>query len=707
VSTITFAFRNGLTTLRYHFFARCQFLSAKGYALITNGLDPNTKWDPDVGLSNLLLRAPADEVYPAITFAPSPDGKIYGNGMKWRIRYKNSQTGEVSGMSPIPTIGLNLGDSKTSGSADYLGQIAYFTVYGVATTYGVDTIQLFRNTAQQDEVWYLVDEKSNPGASTTVSFTDNFGDEDIWNNELAEITPNPTYFVPHPTPCARSFLHGTGRVMLYGFIPMGAYRAGTAAVTAGSNTVTGANTHWHRGREGQQFKFITDPDRVVYRIIEVTDQTSMKVTPVPPADVSATTYEILDDRDGRQIFMLWPTSPAQFDPRDVLTVGLDKADTVKYVFSIGSTTFCFTRHHVYEMENDRTGDPAQSTRFTIRANIGCVGLWAACATPFGIVFVSDNGVYIFDGTGVPVPLGEANPFDDFSPKDQFARMDPALWDHVYAYYDSDHNRVGISYCPVEVAAMTEQLSFDPHQGWRGPWRRPVFASGKLRNAEGDDVFLLGDQFGQLLLEEDIVTDLVAPVSGTVLTRDSTVVFTSTASVFTSAMVGASIVFDDGAGNYQVNWIARYVSATQVVLLLVPSTALVAGWTFKVGGIYWIARTAFIDLGEPGQPKTIREIMLRYDRVLVGTDNLVLDITSDGKAYTPALDTTTPSTGGLIKATAGVNVGGTAFTLRASGRAIYGNPKLTNILAHVIVSGGNADPTVGDTKKVVITPTVTS
>ena len=708
--SFTFSANRVYSLVRDHLLTRSQFLSAKGYAIRTNGIDPNIKIDSDVGVSNLLLRAPVDETYPAVTAFPTPEGKIVGTGMKWRVRYKNSQTGEVSGLSPIPSVGLNLGSYVATGSVTYLGDTAYFTVYGVATTYGVDTIQLFRNTSSQDTTWYLIDEKSNPGAAATVSFEDNFGDEDIWNNEQSGIFPNPSYYVPHPPPCARSHLHSTGRVMLYGIIPMGAYRAGTAAVTAGSNTVTGTGTHWSRAREGQKFRFITDPDRVVYRIVEVFTQTSMAVTPIPPASVSTTTYEILDDRDGRNIFMLYPTSPAQHDPLDVLTVGLDRADPVKYVFAIGSVTFCLTRHHIYEFENDRSEDPTENTRYTTRANIGCVGLWAACATPFGIVFVSDNGVYIFDGNGLPVPLGGSAPFDDFLPRTQFQRMEPAVWDHVYAYYDSDHNRVGISYCPTEVLADTEQLSFDPKAGWRGPWRRPVFSAGRLMNAEGDEVFMLGDQMGNLMLEEDIATDLVAPVSGTVLTKDSAIVFTASAAVFTSGMMGASIVFDDGAGNYYVNWIARFVSTSQVVLMLLPSTALVTGWTFKVGGIHWTAKTAFIDLGEPGQPKVIREIAARYERVTGGVDTLVLDATSEGKAITESADSATAnfaSTGGLVKATLGPNVGGTAFTLRFSGRAIYGQPKVTALNAKMSVNSGNEDPTAGDAKKCVMTPTQTT
>ena len=713
-TAITFKFLSGnlYSFLQDSFTARSQIRGARGYAIRTNGLDPNLKLDSDAGLSDLLLRAPADEVYPATTSAPDPYSKIFGNDYRWRIRWKNSQTGEVSGLSPIPAVGLNLGVEPTTGS--YVGQRAYFTIYGVNSTFtnplattrvGVDTIQLFRNTSGQSEIWYLVDEKSNPGSASTVSFEDNFPDEEIWNNEIAGIIPNPSYYTPHPPPCVHSFQHSTGRLWLYGTIQMGAYRVGTADATIGSTTILGTSTHWHRGMEGQQIRFITDPDRVVYRIVQVSNQRTMAVTPPAPA-ANTGAYEILDDRDGRNIYMMQPLSPAQHDPLDVLTVGLDRADPVKFVFGLGSSTFALTRHRLYELENSQTESPRVTTRFVERAPIGCVGLWAACEVPGGVVFVSDTGVMLFDGQGLPTPLGGGSPLDDFLPKTQFAGIDRGVANDIYAYWDDVNKRVGISYCPAGVMAQARQLSYDPKAGWRGPWRRPVFSAGHMRNADGRDVFLLGDQLGNLLLEEDIVTDLVTPQTGTISTVEKALSFTATGTPFASDCTGASIVFDDGAGNYYVNWIAKRISSSRVYLWLMPEAALTAGWTFKVGGIHWTAKTAFIDGGESMLPKNMKHLGMRWERVSGVADNLVVEAISDGGTITESADTASPLTGGLVKGDANLNVGGTAFTLRLSGRAIYGHPRITAAYAQVNVRSGTSEATASVSSKVVLTPTVT-
>lgn len=711
-------FNNSETTFRYDPMARVDILSAKGYALLCNGLDPNTKWDPENGQSDLFMRGPQNEIIPAITFAPSSEGKIFGSGYKWRYRFVNSKTGETSGMSPLPVVGLNLG-TVTSGSS-FMGQTAYMRFEGVDTA-GVDTFEILRNTSGQDDVFYVIDKTTNPGSGSYISFTDNRSDDEIWNNEQAALRPNPSYFEPHPPPCARLFQHATGRVWLYGRRPTGTYTRGTIQTIVGlpifggpifqatGPTVTGSGTGWHRGLEGQALRLDTDLSKTIFRIIEVNSTTSLNVSPIPSRDTTLNgTYQILDDIDTRNIYMTQPSSPIQFDPLDVITIGQDRSDNLTGVFAWQGETYALTRRRLYRLSDDISEDPVGTVRINKVADVGCVGLWAWTETPFGVVFVSEKlGVTLFDGMNV-MPLGSPTMWHDFLPKTQFEGFDEGLLFDCLVYWSPKNRRITVSYCPEGTMLQVEQLEFDPTtKTWRGPWRRPMHSAGTLIDSLGEDVELVGDQFGGLYKVGDSSNDVVdSPTSGTVASVESKIAVTMSGTpLFTDSMVGASIVFDDGAGNYYTNWIARVATTSQIILMYHPTVDIAADWTFIVGGINWIARTGYLDLGEPMLPKHLHHIGVRYETMVTNVDNLVVEGTSEGRAFTAAADTASETeVQGLIKGDANLHIGGMAFQLRLSGRASYGGPRVTRLIANMVVNQGTADGKEGDTGKVVITPT---
>ena len=231
----------------------------------------------------------------------------------------------------------------------------------------------------------------------------------------------------------------------------------------------------------------------------------------------------------------------------------------------------------------------------------------------------------------------------------------------------------------------------------------------LRVPSGEDIFYLTDQLGNIHIEDGAVYDgYTSAVSGTILTVDNPITITASAAIFQNAMVGSSIVFNDGAGNYQTNFVARRVSSTQVVLLLQPATALAIGWTFIVGAIHWKATTGFLDLGEPMQPKRLSHVGLRIEPMVTSTDSVVVQAASEGETMAESADTAGQSeTQGLIKLDANLNAGGNAFQIRLSGRASNGGPKVTAMVAKVNVHAGTKAGTDGDQKKVVLTPTASA
>ena len=100
---------------------------------------------------------------------PSVGGKVFGNGLKWRFRYVDTNRNVYTGMSPIPAEGLNLGVEVPDGSADWMGVRAYFQLPGTAAV-GVNRVELLRNTTEQDDIWYVVADIAKAAAGHELRF---------------------------------------------------------------------------------------------------------------------------------------------------------------------------------------------------------------------------------------------------------------------------------------------------------------------------------------------------------------------------------------------------------------------------------------------------------------------------------------------------------------------------------------------------------
>lgn len=680
---------------------RYGMVPAPGMLLCLNGISENTRMAAPTeevlpGLP-LMIEAPRAELVPMLT-GPTQEGRIFGKGYKWRYRYVRSLTGEASGLSPIPSEGWDLGSEE---GADYVGETAIIGLeVGLGTfPYVQDRVELFRNTSGQESLWLKVAEAEYDGSSTQVYFTDNLSDEELSSKEDAALKPNPSYLDGIMPAMSKCHIHSTGRAMYYGVRRRGRmYSTGNSdQMTEGSNDFS-PTFYNGAGRElvGFRFRPLTDTtdadidDDTNYRIVSLSS-----ISPAAKSTVTVKTWEIVDDRDGRMVYQSEPGAPSQIDPTKAFSVGLDRDDDLMHIFQMGGVTFSASRRRLIRWDEDNSDAPHFTTRFQIVAEEGQAGLDAGVVTPFGYVFVNERGVRVFDGASVGA-LGVGSVYEDFPAAEQFIRFEMDNLADVLTIYDPDHNKVHVSYVRVDGNIPERTMTFDPETGsWRGPNRRHVFSAGTLRNASGEDVFVLGDNLGNLVIDEDAVTDVLPDISthtisGTItaVSDGNGMVITDSAATFDpdgdAALTGVPIVFTETDGSIQVNWIARVLSTTKLQLLNLPVRAMTTGWAYNIGAIRWRADTAYFDSGESFQPHKIERVRMRFER---GTaDSFEMQVALDGGAFEDLVDTS-HSTVDKVALAPEVKRRAACHQLRLQGTATAGEPRITRAQAEIDVRTG--------------------
>lgn len=701
----------------YH--APCSMVAAYGNLLLLNGINRNRKIvDGLYTLAAWPLIGTAPYGYLSPTTTSLGTGRIYGLGYKWRYRFKAATTGEVTGMTdPSPT-GTNLGAQTTPGAATVVGQNASFNIAGRTGDDGIyfNRIELIRNTSEQEDIWYVVKEVANPGLGSYVLITDDVQDEELITRDLAELKPNPSHNEGPLYPVAKAFTHPTGRTWYYGIIPMGTVSLGIASATQGNQyvTVTGDATpsgepKIPRERVGQQFVPLKNSGGTditatqTYRI--VASATGAEGDPdIYPAWAEGTltdfSYEIRDDRDPRAIYQSEPAQPCQVDYLKTFFIGGSRDDPLYHVFAMGGVTYAITNRRIYRLDDDFTEDPSLSVRLTVVAEEGCAGLWACAETPIGLAFMNTaRGVRIFNGQIVG-PLGGAGPVDRFPIKDQFENIDPNLMTECRMFYDSDKHRIFLSYPPEGKRGLDECLVYDISSGcWRGPWRQHITAISTLIDQGGACRTVYGDEFGNVLTDEDGVRDILnldtgQSSSGTIATIPGAFTFTASGTWDPSTdkrIVGCPIVITDGT-NIDHNWIAGY-DGTNFQLLNFPSYTIAVGNTFKIGAVRWNVTTAWLDAGEPIQPKTLENLRMRFDLGPAATPALAISAAHDGGTTfgVDSTDSTTTSVDvvGKVHSVGNLSRGGQNFSIKLTSTSDNGHPRITAAVADIKVGAGGA------------------
>ncbi len=713
---------------------------AFGSLLILNGSESNFKITAPINVTGstaawpLVGNAPYGKLYPTVT--PMGTGNVKGSNYKWKFRYKASSTGEVTGFSAINVTGLNLG-MQLGSTTNWIGQNALFQLpsrTGFDAAY-FDRIQLFRNTTNEFSIYYLVKEQA--GTSGAIYFLDDVPDESLLLSgvETDGLVPNPSHASGPPWPCVKSYAHPSGRFLTYGILPMPPFRNGTATVVASAEYVSITSDYAVAlgvpkvppGRVGQSFVPLatsggtTITPTQTYRVCAIGPGTEGDVDITPAwaeGALSAFHYQIIDDRDGRLVFVSEPGLPSQYNYLKILAVGADRTDRVLHIWGFRGRRFSISKRHVYVWENDDLVDPTAVVAHREVADEGACGLWAMAETPLGLVYVNEklgvrlfSGVSNFVGVEPPVPLGGSGPEQEFMPRSQFRGIDPDYMERTRVFYDSEHHQVFVSYCPIGGGGHEETLCYDmPSVNWRGPWRMHLTAAFQLLDDGGALRSCFGDEFGNILTADEAALDVLnratgQAITGTVSTVDSAMFFTAASAAFDPAsdvrVVGCPIVFNDGAGNEYVNWIASY-SGLQFGLLYTPSPVLAAGWTFTIAGIKWQMKTSLINGGDGVQPAKFEKLRMNFTRGHTGDSTAKLGVgvnggttfitetQDDGSTETlidPARDADGTGEDGSDYTEGRVQRSGRMFQIRLRGTSTTNDPQVTIAVADIEVDGG--------------------
>lgn len=619
----------------YHPILVGSLFAASGFLLLLNGWNLNRRMVDVVGYDGttttasqlLQMRAPREAITPLISQPGT--GSIIRPGARWRYRWYNSATGEFSGLSPLPDAPVNMGVETPLGSTNFLGQSAYFYIYVQNKPPHADTLQLFANTTDETDVWYLVDSKTSGANGTYVYFTDDNTDDALFF-KLSVVTTSTTALPPGPGwsvglmwPVVKAWSHPSGRVFYFGMRRFGVHGLSmTAAVTQGSDLVSmnaGVGTETRviePGRIGQRVRFytvigppavaVTDP--TVYRIVKMESATTFRVWPELQVSAlladgaSANWYwTVEDDRDARWTWISEPNQPWLIDPLKVIAAGDDFDDgclhwfTVRHPssfgFSVITRLFMQTKRCIYEVNNSET-DPT-AAQFVLLRPEGTTGFFSGCETPFGWVYYHEQlGVRVFDGR-ICSALGKAaqdpsqaghavvggDPLQIFLPQTQILNVEPTYLDEVRCIYDPEHHMVIVSYVPLGMSTHRECLVFSAMDNtWRGPYRESVNVAGEIRSTTSGNVTVVGDEYGNLLTRESQNLDVTPTLpsfsgTGSITTVSTTRVFIDSAAHFAQdtdeAARGSPVWFTDGTYYYFAR-IADVLSDTQIELDAPPT-----------------------------------------------------------------------------------------------------------------------------------------
>lgn len=707
---------------------------SNGFLTVLNGWNLNRRLADTTGYTGaaatavelLQMRAPRLAIVPAVS-APGA-GRIFSRTAFWRYRFRDSRTGEHSGLSPIPGQKLNMGTEQPVGGTGYIGQKAFFHILVTDAPAHADTVDLFRCGSNRADVVYLVESKSILGL-TYVSFTDNYTDEEILLKEIVslDVPSGPTWAEGIMPPMCKAWLHPGGFTFYFGIRRMGRRWHGgsstSVAVTQGSDLLTlSASASQPRivepGRIGQRVLFfatadLTDPitDPTAYFLVKCESELTFRIYPEIQvsselaADATATWYfAIVDQRDARETWIGDSGKPWLIPPEWVVATGDDYDDGVMAWFALNGQTYLQTRRRTIAVLDDYSTKPWLTMRFAQIAPEGAVGLWAGCETPFGYVYVTEKkGVRLFSGSSVGPLDRDSGPLSSFLAETQFERFEPSMLEEVRCIYDPVGHAVYVAYVPTGGSVISEAIVFSAGDGvWRGPYRVAFCTAGDVRTTSSDNALVVGDHYGNLLTLDEQVLDVV-PATGSTLTTTGTItavtrnrIFTDSGATFNAdadeRLRGCPVWFTNAAGTaLYFARIADVLSGTQLELDGPPvdedgaTATLTTGWTYSIGAIRWEAITACVDGGDAALPKRIEEIHFRFRR---GTASTTFEVgcaeDSNGTYAGQRTDASTAAVepkdvNGTVWARVALEREGAEFQFRIRGLSRTGDPKITNVI----------------------------
>jgi hypothetical protein len=137
-----------------------------------------------------------------------------------------------------------------------------------------------------------------------------------------------------------------------------------------------------------------------------------------------------------------------------LDIGISDGDSFTALHSLGNRLLAFKQRKLYVINISSTSDAGWYLEAEYDG-MGCRQQESVCKTPFGVCWVNDDGVYVFDGQSTPKEL-TAN-LDDATWRTNQSTKNPAIG------YNNKYKQLNVV---QDTAADTDVLVFDfPTQGW--------------------------------------------------------------------------------------------------------------------------------------------------------------------------------------------------------------------------------------------------
>jgi len=137
-----------------------------------------------------------------------------------------------------------------------------------------------------------------------------------------------------------------------------------------------------------------------------------------------------------------------------LDIGISDGDSFTALHSLGNRLLAFKQKKLYVINISSTSDAGWYLEAEYDGT-GCRQQESVCKTPFGVCWVNDDGVYLFDGQSVPSELTES--LDDKTWRNNQATKNPAIG------YNNKYKQLNVV---QDTAADTDLFVFDfLTKGW--------------------------------------------------------------------------------------------------------------------------------------------------------------------------------------------------------------------------------------------------
>jgi hypothetical protein len=318
----------------------------------------------------------------------------------------------------------------------------------------------------------------------------------------------------------------------------------------------------------------------------------------------------VDNDRPRRIYVSYDSDhPEEFPEANQVTCGPEQGGEIVAAVPFGDYTAVILSDGVFVLNRDNTSADERVQR------IGGAGRHCACSTPYGVVYVNTNGVYLFTGYRAEKLSGVID--------GTWGTVDADWLPYACCEYSPDLDHVLVGVCTIDgdernnrtLALDCRTLSRRNEYGERAPrwsvWTVKAEAFAVCETlSPGNSRTFVGTGLGVVMeLDPSVNSDGVNTDAGTRWVYGGTLYDPSNAG--TNAVAGMSLVPTMGDSLHQI---FEATGVTGGVMSVVQETgedalSLAVDDTYQCGAIYVKVITGELDFGEPAHDKKFHEMWL--------------------------------------------------------------------------------------------------